>query len=248
MRKIINSSYVTLDGVVDGPHTWPALPGGAAKEHEEVQLALLEQCDTLLMGRRTYDVFAGAWPERSGDPVADRPNSMREPVASTTLQDAAWANTEVVADGLAERISALKAESGGHIVQYGIGPVTHLMVREGLLDELHLWLYPQFVRAGAGDLVFDRESRADFDLPGSRTLRNGVVVLRHGVLTPWPVPPPACSFRTGPRLGEGRFPLPPPGPESRGFPFPVRCGILYVQQIRTSSAPAPFLMPTRRLA
>jgi hypothetical protein len=71
-------------------------------------------------GRRAYDVFAEAWPTRSGDPVADRLNSMRKLVASTTLADPTWANTEVVAGELARRVKELKSERGGNIVQYGV--------------------------------------------------------------------------------------------------------------------------------
>jgi dihydrofolate reductase len=181
MRKIINSTYITLDGVVENPHLWPGLPLGGAAEHEEVQLALLERCDILLLGRRTYDVFAPAWTARGGDAFADRVNAMRKVVASTTLTDPTWTNTEVVSSGLAGRVRELKSERGGDIVQYGVGPVTRLLLDEGLLDELHLWVYPQFVRASTADLLFDPEVEATFDLDGSRVLSNGIVVLRYSV-------------------------------------------------------------------
>jgi dihydrofolate reductase len=181
MRKIINSTYVTLDGVVENPHLWPSLPLGGAAEHDEVQLELIERCDILLMGRRTYDVFAPVWPTRSGDAFSDRFNSMRKVVASTTLTDPTWTNTEVVAGGLAGRLKELKSERDGDIVQYGVGPVTRLMLDEGLLDELHLWVYPQFVRASTKDLLFDPEVAATFDLNASRVLSNGIVVLQYSV-------------------------------------------------------------------
>lgn len=179
MRKIINSTYVTLDGVVENPHLWPRLPLGGAEEHDEVQQELLERCDILLMGRRTYDVFAPVWPTRSGDAFSDRINSMRKVVASTTLTNPTWTNTEVVAGGLAERLKELKSERGGDIVQYGVGPVTRLMLDERLLDELHLWVYPQFIRASTEDLLFDPEVAATFDLNASRVLSNGIVVLQY---------------------------------------------------------------------
>jgi dihydrofolate reductase len=181
MRKIINSTYVTLDGVVENPHLWPKLPLGDAAEHEEVQFELLEQCDILLLGRRTYDVFAPAWTSRSGDAFADRINSMRKVVASTTLTDPTWTNTEVVASGLAGRVRDLKSEPGGDIIQYGVGPVTHVLLDEGLLDELRLWVYPQFVRGSTADLLFDPEVEATFDLTASRVLSNGIVVLQYSV-------------------------------------------------------------------
>ena len=181
MRKIINSTYVTLDGVVENPHLWPKLPLGDAAEHEEVQFELLEQCDILLLGRRTYDVFAPAWTSRSGDPFADRINSMRKVVASGTLTGADWANTEVVARGLAGRVRDLKSEPGGDIIQYGVGPVTKLLLHEGLLDELRLWVYPQFVRGSTADLLFDPDLEATFELRASRALSNGIIVLQYSV-------------------------------------------------------------------
>lgn len=179
MRKIINSTYVTLDGVVENPHLWPALPLGNSDESESIQTELLSTCDIVLMGRRTYDVFAPAWSARGGDPYADRINSMRKVVASTTLTDPKWHNTEVVTDGLADRLRTLKAETGGHIVQYGFGQVSHLLMEQGLLDELHLWIYPQFVEAATSDLLFHPGLVAAFTLEGSRMLSNGIVLLSY---------------------------------------------------------------------
>lgn len=88
MRKLINVTYMTLDGVVENPHLWPELPLGASAEGEGIQTELLDRCDIVVMGRRTYDVFAPAWTARGGDdPYADRINAMRKVVASTTLTD-----------------------------------------------------------------------------------------------------------------------------------------------------------------
>lgn len=179
-RKLINSTYITLDGVVESPHLWPSLPLGPAEEHEEVQAETLKTCDVLLMGRRTYDVFAPVWPTRN-DAFANRLNEMPKLVASRTLTDPQWANTEVIADDLAERVAALKDEPGGDILQYGIGSVTRLLMAHGMLDELILWVYPQFVRATTDDLVFAPDTAATFDLIGSRSLSNGIVVSKYAV-------------------------------------------------------------------
>lgn len=179
-RKLVNSTYVTLDGVVESPHHWPPLPLGSAAEHEEVQAELLNDCEILLMGRRTYDVFAPVWPTRS-DPFAAKINAMHKVVASRKLTNPEWTNTEVVADGVADRVAELKAEDGGDIVQYGVGPITRLMMERGLLDELTLWVYPQFVRGTSHDLMFDPDIAATFDLIGTHTLTNGIVVLRYAV-------------------------------------------------------------------
>lgn len=177
MRKLINSTYLTLDGVVEGPHLWPALGRGPADEGDAIQTELLETCDIVLMGRRTYDVFAPAWSSRSGDPYSDRINTMRKVVVSTTLSDPAWANTEVIADDVAARVRALKAQDGGHIVQYGFGDVSRLLLAERLFDELQWWIHPQIVGPrDVGDLLCRPGSSATFALAGSRVMGNGIIL------------------------------------------------------------------------
>src|SRR5690606_13796994 len=140
-----NSMYITLDGVVESPHLWPPLKAGTAGEGDKIQTDLLETCDIVLMGRRTYDVFAPAWSARSGDPYSDRINTTRKVVVSTTLPDPQWANTEVVAGDVVDHVRDLKGEVGGNIVQYGFGGVSRLLLDNGLFDELQLWIHPQLV-------------------------------------------------------------------------------------------------------
>jgi dihydrofolate reductase len=177
MRHLINSTYITLDGVVEGPHLWPSLKGGASTEGDEVQTELLRACDIVLMGRRTYDVFAPAWSSRSGDPYSDRINTMRKVVVSTTLTDPQWANTEVITGDVVDRVRRLKAEDGGHIVQYGFGDVTRLLLDHGLFDELQLWIHPQLVGpSDAGDLLYRPGTAATFELAGARTMSNGIIL------------------------------------------------------------------------
>jgi dihydrofolate reductase len=92
MRKIINSTYISLDGVIEGPHLWPSV-GARGSKGDEIQDALLLSCDALIMGRRTYEVFAPVWPNRSGDPASDHINSMAKYVVSSTLKNPEWSNT-----------------------------------------------------------------------------------------------------------------------------------------------------------
>ncbi|HEY1484753.1 MAG TPA: dihydrofolate reductase, partial [Micromonosporaceae bacterium] len=75
MRKIINSTYISLDGVIENPQNWPAL-GSFEDDGGALQVELLFACDAVLMGRRTYDGFVPVWSARSGDPYSDRINSM----------------------------------------------------------------------------------------------------------------------------------------------------------------------------
>jgi dihydrofolate reductase len=93
MRQLINSTFITLDGVIENPHLWPPLKAGTSGEGDRIQTDLLEACDIVLMGRRTYDSFAPAWSARSGDPYSDRINTMRKVVVSRSLTDPEWANT-----------------------------------------------------------------------------------------------------------------------------------------------------------
>jgi dihydrofolate reductase len=177
MRHLINSTYITLDGVIEGPHRWPSLEAGTSGEADKIQTDLLETCDIVLMGRRTYDVFAPAWSARSGDPLSDRINTMRKVVVSTTLTDPQWANTEVIAGDVVARVRDLKEEDGGHIVQYGFGDVSRLLLDNGLFDQFQLWIYPQLVGpSDAADLLYRPGTTATFELVDSRVLSNGIIV------------------------------------------------------------------------
>jgi dihydrofolate reductase len=180
MRKLINSTYISLDGVVEGPHLWPSLGRPGDPRGDEIQAELALSCDAMLMGRHTYDGFAPVWPTRSGDPVSDHFNAMRKYVVSTTLEDPEWNNTQVIGSDVAAAVTQLKQAPGGHIVQYGFGPVTRLLLEHGLLDELRLWVHPLIVGAGApGDLLFGATPAVHFDLVASTALSNGIVVLSY---------------------------------------------------------------------
>jgi dihydrofolate reductase len=93
MRRIINSTYISLDGVVEQPHRWPTIERPNDERSYTAQNDLLQVCDAVLMGCRTYEGFAPVWPTRTGDPVSDRMNAMPKYVVSTTLTDPDWGNT-----------------------------------------------------------------------------------------------------------------------------------------------------------
>ena len=182
MRQLINSTYISLDGVIEGPHLWPALSGGHSDEGEAIQTELLQSCDIVLMGRRTYEVFAPAWTSRSGDPYSDRINAMRKVVASTTLTDPEWDNTEVIAGDVAARVGDLKNQSSGDIVQYGFGDVSRPLLQHGLFDRPVLWIHPQLVGpSDANDLLYRAGMTAVFDLVDSRVLSNGIILASYAV-------------------------------------------------------------------
>ena len=105
---------------------------------------------------------------------------MRKIVVSTTLTDPEWANTEVVAGDIVARVRDLKGEDGGHIVQYGFGDVSRLLLDHGLFDELHLWIHPQLVGpSDAGDLLYRPGTTATFELVDSKVLGNGIILARY---------------------------------------------------------------------
>jgi dihydrofolate reductase len=180
MRRIINSTYISLDGVVEQPHEWPTIERPSAELGDQIQANLLMACDAVLMGRRTYDGFAPVWQTRSGDPFSDRINTMPKYVVSTTLTDPDWANTTVISGDIARQIRELKAQPGQDIVQYGFGAVSRLLMQHGLLDELRLWFHPLFVGNGTSDdLLFPKGPPTQFELTDSTILNNGMAILTY---------------------------------------------------------------------
>jgi dihydrofolate reductase len=175
MRKLINSTYLTLDGVIENP-VWTS-PYFAA-EAAEVATELTTGADAMLMGRATYDGFSQVWPSMDeSDPTTGAAffNNVKKYVASRTLKDPAWKNTEVLDGDLVDAVAELKAQDGRNIVQYGYGEVTAQLVRAGLVDEVKFWIHP--VLEGVPSFTSAlRDVKATFDLIGSRVFENGVIV------------------------------------------------------------------------
>ena len=122
MAKIINSTYITIDGVVEAPHLWPSLGRPGDERAGRIQTDLLLSCDALLMGRRTYEGFAPVWPTRSGDPASDHINAMPKYVVSTTLSDPEWNNTRVIDGDVVARVRQLKASTARTSSSTASGP------------------------------------------------------------------------------------------------------------------------------
>jgi len=139
-------------------------------------------CDTLLMGRRTYEGFAPVWPTRSGDAYSDHINAMDKYVVSSTLKDPEWHNTTVIDSDPIVAIEAMKAKPGKDIVQYGFGQLTHALLEHGMLDELRLWVHPLLVRSGGPqDLLYRDGSLTQLKLDGVTQLDNGIAILNYQV-------------------------------------------------------------------
>ncbi|SEG40759.1 Dihydrofolate reductase [Thermomonospora echinospora] len=177
MRKIINSTYVSLDGVIARPNEWTF-----EYFNEEAQKFAYDQlfsCDALLMGRKSYEGFAASWPhmeEETGD-FGVRMNTMSKYVVSTTLKDPEWKNTAVISDNVVKEIAELKERPGQDILQYGYGPVTRLLIEHGLLDELRLWIHPVIVGTGDPEELLTREGfGASFEAAETKVFTNGVII------------------------------------------------------------------------
>ena len=171
MRKLVGSTFVTLDGVISDPQVWG--PPYWDEEHHGYAASLLEPADAMVLGRRTYEGFAAAWPQRGGDPFTDKINAMPKHVASRTLTETTW-NATVIEGDLIEGVRDLKAQDGGTLVKYGTGEVDIALLEAGLLDELHLWVFP--VVAGEGERLLPGIATTHLELLDSSVFSSGIVV------------------------------------------------------------------------
>jgi dihydrofolate reductase len=176
MRKLIESTLISLDGVIESPDRW------APFDDESADFAMknLDDYDAFLMGRVTFERLSANWAKVVGNPYLDRINAMPKHVASRTLRDPGW-NATVLGPNVAEAIGRLKQEPGKDLVKYGTSRLDDLLLRERLVDELHLWYMPVVV--GAGQRLFDDvdTSSLDLRLTDEHRLGNGSVMLSYAV-------------------------------------------------------------------
>jgi dihydrofolate reductase len=175
MRKLINSTYITLDGVIENPMwTMPYFDEEAAAFAGE----LTSSADALVMGRATYEGFAAAWPTRDeSDPTTGAAyfNSVKKYVASTTLKDPEWNNSEVLQGDAAEEVAKIKAQDGKNLIQYGFGSLTTTLIKAGLVDEVHFWIHP-VIEGGPSVSSPLADVKTTFDLIGTKVFKNGVII------------------------------------------------------------------------
>ncbi len=175
MREIVSSTFVSLDGVVNHMDKWHF--DYVDEESNALALEQLRAAAAMLMGRKTYEVYADAWPGRD-DEYADTINAIPKYVASTTLTDPAWHGAEVLDGDLVEAVRKLRAHDGASILMHGYGPVAQTLLHADLLTELHLWVHPHLSGVGGeGDLLLHQGFNKKLALSATRTLESGVVVL-----------------------------------------------------------------------
>ena len=175
MRKIIVSTYITLNGVIESPQNW--LFPFWSEEIEKYATDQLWASDALLMGRETYQIFADSWPTRPGE-FAARMNNLPKYVVSTTLEKAEWNNSTLIKGNVAEEVARLKQQPGQDILIYGAGDLARTLLHHGLLDELRFWICPVVV--GSGEHLFKTATDVPaLKLVETRPFNTGVVILSY---------------------------------------------------------------------
>jgi dihydrofolate reductase len=180
MSSIVVSEFVTLDGVMEAPGGEPGHPHSGwvfdFMSEEQLQYKLQEtlEADSLLLGRVTYESFAGAWPERSGE-FADKMNATPKYVVSTTLKDPTWNNTAVIGADVVGQIRRLKQRHSGPILVAGSRTLVHTLMEHDLVDEWRLMVFP--VILGSGRRLFpESPSKMVLRLVDTKPFSSGVVV------------------------------------------------------------------------
>ena len=181
MRKILAFLVVTVDGYYEGPggeFDWPVVD----EEFNEFGLQQLEEVDTLLFGRVTYEGMASYWPtpaaEQDDPRVAARMNTLSKLVVSRTLDRADWANTRIVKDDVAAELTRLKQQPGKDIAVFGSSDLVVSLLGMGLVDELRIMVHP--VVLGAGKSLFrTAPERLHLQLVEARPFRSGSVLLTY---------------------------------------------------------------------
>jgi dihydrofolate reductase len=144
MRKIINSAFVSLDGVTADAGSWAIFGPDAAGEAGQALHAL----GGMLMGRGTYEYFADVMPKQTG-PYADAINAIRKYVLSSTLENADWNNSTLIRDDAVTAVTELKQEDGGDLMMYGYGRLSQTLLAHHLVDETRFPIHPVLAGRGA---------------------------------------------------------------------------------------------------
>jgi dihydrofolate reductase len=181
MRKLIESTFVSLGGDIGAPQQWGA-PYLFGPEPDEYNRTLLFGADALLLGRKTYEGLSAAYTAMAAGepgPMADfvaAMNAIPKYVASTTLTSVGWNATLLGADVTAE-VAELKKQPGKYLLKYGTGPLDRVLLRSGLIDELRIWIVP--VTNGPGQRLFEDVDDIGMTLTNTATFPSGVVVLTY---------------------------------------------------------------------
>jgi dihydrofolate reductase len=175
---------VSLDGVMEAPgggedfkHGGWSFEISRGDEGDQFKLDETMSSEALLLGRRTYEGFAAAWPSREGE-FADKFNTMPKFVVSSTLEDPDWNNSTVLKGDVAKEVAKLKREKDGDIVVHGSARLVQTLVEHDLVDELRLMVFP--VVLGSGKRLFGETSdKKPLRLVDSKIVGDGVAILTY---------------------------------------------------------------------
>src|SRR5262249_3693736 len=178
MRKLVEATFVSLDGVIESPERW-ALPLWG-KAEKDAALRQLDEFDAFLLGRNTYEKFAAAWSPIKGDPYFDRINSLPKFIPSTTLKTATW-NATLIHGNVAAEVARLKETAGKGSIEYGTGALGQMLIDHHLIDEFKFSIFPTVV--GLGRRLFEGidPSKLKLRLTAAQTTPNGIVVVSYAV-------------------------------------------------------------------
>jgi dihydrofolate reductase len=173
MRKLIESTLVSLDGVIESPERWAIFDDEASQQ----SMRELDNYDAFIMGRVTYERFRDNW-GAGGNPYIDRIGAMPKYVASRSLDEVTW-NATLLSPDIVTAIQDLKAQPGKDLIKYGNSRLDATLLRARLVDELRVWIMPVVV--GSGQRIFEgiEPSSLEFTLTDVRKLRGGSVVLTY---------------------------------------------------------------------
>ncbi len=183
MGKIVITEFISLDGVIEDPggsenfeHGGWSFEISRGDEGDKFKLDETMGSDALLLGRKTYEGFADAWPSREGE-FADKFNNMPKYVVSSTLSDPEWTNTTVIDPGdLGQAVDRVRGEHDGDVVVHGSAQLAQALLDQDLVDEVRLMVFP--VVLGRGKRLWGETSgKKPLQLTDSKTVGDGVEIL-----------------------------------------------------------------------
>jgi dihydrofolate reductase len=185
MRKIVATEYVTLDDVMEDPGGAESFEHGGwtapywNDELGQLQFQTLMASDALLLGRKTYEGFAAAWPKMKDEAgFADRMNGLPKYVVTKTLAELEWNNSHALKGDVVEEVTRLKDQPGQDILVYGSATLVRTLLQHGLIDQYNLLVYP--VVLGSGKRLFGGAARTALTLEEARAYACGVALMRYG--------------------------------------------------------------------
>lgn len=192
MRKLIVISFLTLDGVMQAPGGKDEDPEGGFQyggwqvpffgDDDNTVPEEVGKAGALLLGRKTYDIFASYWPTTGQDIEWFGPfmNNIPKYVASKTLRKTEWQNSNLLEGDVMESVSRLKAEPGKDIYMFGSGNLCQTLMNHKLIDEYLLMIHP--LTLGKGKRLFQSSGpRQEFELLKSKTTQSGILILTYKV-------------------------------------------------------------------